>query len=97
MTLDQMAKLFDKHNGEHLKFERVERRFSSRPDLHAFLLLEDLVPGDDYIVSAAEHDKTYLGVDPSDLARAVTEDQVVELLRCGVLYDEEEDSLFMFT
>lgn len=82
-----MDELFEKHNDEYLKFERVENKRSSRPDLHAFLLLDELFPGTRDIVSHASHDEIYLDIDSDDIEK-LTEGQVIELLRCGVLYDD---------
>jgi hypothetical protein len=45
MTTDQLTQLFDEHNAEFLKFERVEHKRSNRPDLHAFLLLSTTKSG----------------------------------------------------
>ena len=91
----QVSDLFDKHNDEYLNFERVENKRSKRPDLHAMLLLDEICPGPRDMVSAAEHDVIYLDVSPEALESA-TEEQIIELVRCGVHIDEETDSLAMF-
>lgn len=92
-----IKEIFDKHEDEFLKFNRVENKRSSRPDIHAFLLLNELVPHESSMVSAAEHDEIFLGVSPDELARClVTEDQIIELIRCGVRLDSSTDSLMMF-
>lgn len=83
-----MDELFEKHNDEYLKFERVENKRSKRPDLHAFLLLDELFPATRDIVCSASHDEIWLGIDSDDIEK-LTEKQVIELLRCGVLYAEE--------
>jgi len=45
--------LFEKHDGEYLKFERVENPKSKRSDVHAFIRLDELYPGNrDMIVAA---------------------------------------------
>jgi hypothetical protein len=49
------------------------------------------------MVSAAEHDEIYLDVDAEDFANAATEEDVLFLTRCGVRFDEENDSFAMFT
>ena len=95
MTLDEMTEIFDGED-EFLQFEKVENKRSKRPDLHAFLLLDELVPGNRGIVAAAEHDEFFIGVSPEDLAAAATKEQIVELMRCGVRYDSSLDSLAMF-
>lgn len=92
--------IFEKYNDVYLDFEDIAEKFSQRPDLHAFILLDRLVPGRggkrDDMVSAAEHDEIWLDVEPDALARLATEEQIRDLVRCGVRYDEETDSLAMF-
>jgi len=93
--MENIEAVFNKFDDEFLKFERVENKLSRRPDLHAFLLLDSLLPGDRDIVSAAAHDEIYLDVELDQLAAtAITEEQVRDLVRCGVR--ESEDSLCMF-
>jgi len=86
--------LFEKHEDEFCKFEHVIKKRSQRADLHAFLLLDELYPQEQDIVSDAEHDKIWLSVTPDD---KLTEDHVIELLRCGVMWDRYYESLWMFT
>ena len=97
MTHETLKDLFDRHaDAEHLHWERVTNRRSQRPDLHAFLLLDALQPGDGDIVSGAEHDTFYMHTNIEKLADVITEDQVVELLRCGILLDPLGDFLYSF-
>lgn len=91
-----LAEVFEKFNDDYIKFERVENKLSGRPDLHAFLLLDKLMPGTRDMVSAAEHDEIYLDVDCEKLADIASEDDILALTRCGVRYDEGTDSLCMF-
>jgi len=86
---------FEKFDDDFCKFDRVENKTSKRPDLHAFMLLDRLFPGDYDIVSAASHDEIWLDVD-SDQIENLTEEQVLELTRCGVRYDSSTDCLGMF-
>lgn len=88
--------LFERHDGEYLKFERVQNKLSNRPDLHAFLLLDRIWPTGRDMVCAAEHDEIFLDVEPDDLEKSATEDQIVELIRCGVRLDSSTGSLAMF-
>ena len=99
MTIKQLKRFFEAHDDEFLKFERIpkERRSTRRPDLHAFLMLDALVPGETDIVACAEHDEIYLDVSAEDLAKIATEDQLVDLIRCGVRHDPDNDSFCMFT
>ena len=89
---------FKKYNeNDYLKFELVKNKRSTRADLHAFLLLDELVPGTHDIVSYAEHDEIFLSIDARDLEKAgISEEQIHELVCCGVMYDAENDSLSMF-
>lgn len=94
--IENIQAVFDKFDDEFLKFERVENKRSKRPDLHAFLLLDELVPGTSDMVCAAEHDEFFIEVSPEKLAEVATEDQIRDLVRCGVRYSSEVDSLAMF-
>jgi hypothetical protein len=94
MTESQFKDFYNKASEEHLKFERVQNKRSQRPDLHAFLLLDELCPSDKDIICHARHDEIFLSVEVEDLIKVVTEDQVIELIRCGVRYSD--DSLCMF-
>ncbi len=84
---------FEAVSKEHYEFNRIENKRSERPDLHAFLLLDELFPypGVD-MVSCAEHDTIWL--EPGgDKLSALTDDQILELVRCGVGYDDETESI----
>ncbi len=75
-----------------MEFNRIprENRLSNRPDLHAFLLLDRLVPGSRDIVSGSGYEVIYLATDVKKLARVITEEQIIDLLRCGISYDEQK-------
>ena len=91
-----LAAAFEKFSDtEYLKFDRVNNKRSNRPDLHAFLLLNSLCPGTSNIVSDAGIDEIFLGIDVVQLAELISEDQVCELVRCGVRFSEY-DWLCMF-
>lgn len=97
MTVEELRNLMEKHESEYCKFEHVEKRLHSRPDLHAFLMLDQLVPSTKDMIAGAEHDKIYLEVRPSELEESsITENQVIDLIRCGVFYDTEYDCFAMF-
>jgi len=94
MTVERLEEMLKADSDEFLKFERIENKRSNRPDLHAFLLLDELCPGTTDMVDAAEHDEIFLEVSLEDLAAVITEEQVIELIRCGVRMSY--DSLAMF-
>lgn len=92
-----LVEIFNSNKGEFLKFELVHNKSSTRRDLCAFIMLDKLVPDPDAkIVSAAEHDQIYLDVDLDKLAAIATSDDIIMLMRCGVMLDSDIDSLTMF-
>ena len=98
MDITQLQALFEKHDDEYLKFDRIEKKSTQRPDLHAFILIDKILGDYDNqldIISGAEHDEIFLEADMEELARLITEEQVIELIRCGVRYTEF-DCLGMF-
>ena len=93
MTQDQLEELFKKHSVDELcAFDRVEPKRSQRADLHAMLLLDELVPAEKYpcpdLICSAEHDQVWFGIDLEELAKVITEEQVLELVRCGLWIDD---------
>jgi len=88
---------FEKADDEYMKFEKVSPKLSNRRDLHAFMRLDQWFPSDrfDDLISAAEHDEYYLDI-PIDQLVTLTEDQVVELSRCGVQFDASLECLSLF-
>lgn len=87
---------FDKYEDEFLKFDRVEHKKCNRPDIHAFLSLNNLFPHGRKMISAAEHDQIWLDVDLKEFEKIASNEVVRELRRCGVFYDEEVELLSMF-
>ena len=92
-----LRETLEKYDDDYLKFDRVENKLHSRPDICAFLLLDKLLPnaGRD-MVCAAAHDVIYLDADCEKLAEVATEGDILTLTRCGVHYDTETDGLAMF-
>ena len=79
------------------KFEDECLKGAAGPcQLSAFNRLERLGVCEGEIVAAAEHDKIYLGVDIEKLAEKATEEDILFLVRNGVMYNEEFESLAMF-
>ena len=70
MTQEEIVECFEKHDGQFLKFKEVKAPLSSRPDLHAFLTLDRLVPSGSDMVCGAEHDEIFLDVNVEQLKKA---------------------------
>ncbi len=98
MSLDQLKSTFDKYDDEFIQFQSVANKRSRRPDMHAFIILDELLPGDGKsdLISAAEHDIFWLDIEPEALARVATEEIILDLVRCGVSYNDETESLYLF-
>ena len=88
--------MFEKYNDEYLQFDNVENPVHQRPDLCAFLTLDRLCFGHFNMVASAGHDQIWLDTDVAALSNTVTEDDILLLVRCGVNFDEDTESLFMF-
>jgi hypothetical protein len=94
MTANQVIELFSQHNDK--EFLNDDHRNPQYNDLRAFTLLKKLVPSQRDVITAAEHDEIWLDMELEELAPKITEDQIVELLRCGVGLDTDSESLHMF-
>jgi hypothetical protein len=91
-----IKEVFDKYDDEFLKFENCTEKPFGRADMCAFAILDRLVPRDEDMISSAEHDQVFLSVDTRDVERVASEEDIANLMRCGVIYDESADSFFMF-
>ena len=93
--MSEIQDKFEAVNDDYLKFERIENKRSSRPDVHAFILLDELFPSEREmdLISCAKHDIYYLDIEEERLSK-LTDDQILELVRCGISYDDEFDCLF---
>lgn len=98
MTVEELTDLFEAEDSIYLKFEDIENPRHPRPDICAFLMLHDILGGEGTsdMVSAAEHDQIFLDGSLEALAPVITEDQVKDLIRCGVHTDDYGDGLAMF-
>lgn len=97
MTLEQMIILFEQFGDDVASYvEPEDRELHPKEDLNAFLLLAKLVPDDNNLIVAAEHDVIHFTTDVEDLARVATEEDIKNLVRDGVFYDTDTDSLSMF-
>ncbi len=88
---------FEQVDEDFLKFKHIQNPLHNRADICAFLLLDKLVPSNSrYIIACAEHDKIWLNIDIEKLNEIATDADILYLVRCGVLYDTDVESLAMF-
>lgn len=78
--LETLRDRFEKHKEEYLYFDRVIDKKHSRPDISAFLILDEI----------------WLSIDVEELSNKITDDQIINLVRCGVRVDEYNNSLAIF-
>ena len=95
MSIYQRWKIVTNDNESFLRFECVETKKSNRPDLHAFLLLNELFPKNRDMVSGAGHDQIWLDVSEEDIEK-LSDENILEISRSGVFYDYESNALSMF-
>ena len=101
-----LEEVFESYAEDYLKFDAVENKMSNRPDLHAFMLLDKLVPGEKAMVfdkmyyhtllSTSENDEIFLNVNIEKLSNITTKEQIQELVRCGVCYDSSCQCLRLY-
>lgn len=99
MTTQEMADLFEKQNKEYLQFANVIVRFCNRPDLHAMILLNEIADDDcsDIVCRAPDtYNEFAFRLDVDNIAANITEEQIIDLIRCGVMYDKQHNILTMF-
>ncbi len=92
---DKVQALFEQHDDEFLKFDRIPAyaRMHERKDLCAFLYLHSKLGGKGDILGASEHDNVWLDFEGLD---TLTSEDVLYICRCGVQYDGETESLCMY-
>ncbi len=97
MTRDELVVFWEKkHKDEYIEFDRVRKKYSKRPDVSAFILLDKLAPGGQDLITGCANGKIWLNVNINRLLTNATEEQLIDLRRCGVFYDKSNDSLAMF-
>lgn len=77
------------------RWKALQNKRASRPDLHGFLLLDELLPSAKAMnmIAAAEHDEFWLDIDINEFAAVATPALINELTVCGVYYDRYNQSL----
>lgn len=91
-----------RHSDEFGKFDRINNPPSTHRDLCALLILSRFMdPYSDVINSAESKKGNCAGVIVFELPiheveRMATENQVIQLIRCGVEYNSEYDALVMY-
>lgn len=87
--------LFDNLHTEAGKFDRVEHKLSPRPDAHAILLLDRLCPSKKSLITFSRAGCVYFSINTKMLAKVANEQQIADLIRCGVSLNGETLVLYV--
>ena len=97
MATNKLHDLFEKHEDEFLKFERIKKADRRHPmkDLCGMLYLFEKLGGKvgDDAIDSAGHDQIYFSWGK---LKKLKEEDVIYLLRCGISYDDGLESLWKF-
>jgi uncharacterized radical SAM superfamily Fe-S cluster-containing enzyme len=96
MTRDEIENFLNNHEEDFLDFDSVKDKKSNRADLHAFIILDSLFPSDNDIIANSEHEIIFIDVDVDEFCDKITEDVLLDLHRCGILYNTRDDAIFMY-
>ena len=91
-----LSERFEQFEDDYPDFKKVAKPLSQRADLHAFMLLDKIQPSGGDMISSSEHDEFYLSIDCDKLAEVISDEQIQELVCCGIRFDGEYDCLCMF-
>lgn len=75
------------NENEYNEFENVKNKRSMRSDVHAFIILSELFPKQGGLIAAAMHEEIILDVSEDEID-SLSDEQILDLYRCGVRYDE---------
>ena len=74
-------------------FERIENKKSLRQDVCAMLILDSIIPSGKNLIKSIESYNNgnlmyfILNISNTEIEELLTEDDIVDLLRCGIFYD----------
>lgn len=89
-----VAQFFEDNNNEFLKSEKYMHLAGVIQQMYVFSALAEY--GMHQIVTSVTHDTIWLGGDPNVLFERWGEDKTLDMIRCGLLYDEDCESFYMF-
>ncbi len=90
-----IEQLFEKHDDEYLKFENIKKKRANRPDVCAFVILDELFSSDRDLIDASGHDEFWLDISDDEIEK-ISEEVLIDLIRCGVRYDADLGGLAMY-
>lgn len=85
MTSDELLQIFEENENEYGEDRNL---------LKGLNYLNNLIPSN-YLIDGADHDVVYLNVNLDDLAEVATKEDIVQLLRYGIIWSDEYDCLYL--
>lgn len=104
MTKNEMLAIADEFEEEDIPlnaFELVKEKFSTRHDLHVYLLLDKILSRNPKVnkshalITAARNSEVFFSFEPKDLADVITKEEIRELVLCNVSFNSEGLSMFV--
>lgn len=98
-SFDDLDKAFHDADDEYLNYQRIKDLPYDAPDVCAFFKLSQIYGSNNYrfMITGTDHDSVYIRTEPGLLFGRITQEDVVYLRRCGLCYDDDHQSFYMFT
>lgn len=97
MTIEEIIQCYEDVSSEYLQFKNIDMPLHPRPDICAMLYLHNLQPRDTDLVRGSSKEEIFFDLDIPKLAETITEKDIIYLVRCGVLFEEEAHLFYMNT
>ena len=85
---------FSEYEDEYLKADKYEHLRGINHQMNIFNELHQY--GMHQIVTAVSHDTIWLGGDPNIFFERWGEEKTIDMIRCGLLFDSEYESFYMY-
>jgi len=98
MDKEKFIEIWDLHSSEeYANFSMIKNPPCESTDLSAFMILHKFAINKEAdIINSAEHDEIYLmEIDNLNIEK-ITENDIINLIRCGVRLDKEMECFCMF-
>lgn len=87
---------FSKYMTEYCNFDNITEKYTNKRDLNALILLDKLFPDTSNIIRSVESHIICLNISLEDLINKASEEQLLNIIRCGIWYDSAKERLFMY-
>lgn len=91
-----LKELWKKYGNDAGDFDKVENKLSQRSDVHAIMFLDKLFPGTNDMFWCGADDQIFFKIRLDQFAQTATEEQFLELIRCGINLDWDCNCFSLF-